>query len=147
LASRSPREGDPADIWVEVDMTKPTARLTSALYGEGQHAGKLDIRWLAEDARLTTQPISLLFSDSADGAWTTIACGLPNTGQYLWPIDARIPRQIYLRLEVRDEAGNVGEHQLAEPISIEGLTPQGHILGLLPAEDSHGQATGVSLSR
>ena len=57
--------------------------------------------------------------------------GLANSGKYLWPIDSRVPQQIYLRLEVRDEAGNVGEHQLIDPINIEGLTPRGRIRGLV----------------
>ena len=135
LAGRSPRAGDLADLWVGVDVTPPTARLTAALYGAGPQAGQLDIRWEAKDASLTSQPITLLFSDNADGPWTTIASGLENTGQYFWSIDTRVPRKVHLRLEVRDEAGNVGEHQLADPISIEGLTPQGRIRDFVPVDD------------
>jgi hypothetical protein len=133
LAGRPPRSGDLADVWVSVDVTKPIARLTSATYGAGEQAGQLDIRWEAQDAHLASEPVTLLFSGDAGGPWTTIASGLANTGRYHWPIDSRVPREIYLRLEVRDQAGNVGQDQLAEPISIEGLTPQGRIRQLVPA--------------
>ena len=98
----------------------------------GRHAGQLDVRWQTKDARLGDSPITLQFSDDPNGPWSTIATGLPNSGQYLWQVDARTPRQIYLRLEVSDEAGNVASHELTEPIAIEGLTPQGRIRTLLP---------------
>ena len=75
----------------------------------------------------------LSFSDRADGRFTTIAAGLPNTGQYFWKFDPRSPRQIYLKLEVRDEAGNIAADQVADPINVEGLTPKGRIRSLTPA--------------
>jgi hypothetical protein len=136
LAGRPPRPGDLADIWVGIDTTRPIARLTSAIYGTGPQAGHLDIRWDADDLKMASRPITLLFSGTPDGPWSTIAAGLPNDGQYFWRVDPRTPQQIYLRLEVRDEAGNVGVHQLADPIGVEGLAPRGHIRGLSPAEDT-----------
>ena len=60
------------------------------------------------------RPISLSFSASAGGPWTPIASGLENTGSYRWRLDSRVPDPIYLRLEVRDEAGNVGTFETAE---------------------------------
>lgn len=136
LASNTPRRGDPADIWIGVDQTKPTARITAAAYGTGAQAGKLDIRWEASDANLLPRPITLSMSSSPDGPFTPIAAGLPNTGQYLWEFDPRSPRQIYLRLEVRDEAGNLTIDQLVEPIQVEGLAPKGRIRGFSPAAET-----------
>jgi hypothetical protein len=140
LGGAPPQPGDPADLWVGVDTSTPTVRLTSAIYGEGQHAGQLDIRWQAFDVWFTDRPITLLFSEHPQGPWTTIAAGLPNSGQYFWAVEPRIPRRIYLRVEARDEAGNFAEHQINEPISTAGLVPQGRIRGLrttspTPAED------------
>ncbi|MCY2990703.1 MAG: hypothetical protein NTY19_22915 [Planctomycetota bacterium] len=132
LASPTPRSGDLADLWVGVDTTPPTATILSAAYGADEHAGQLDIRWNANDANLAARPITLLFSDSLSGNWSTIASGLPNTGQYYWRVDARIPDKFYLRLEVRDEAGNATTHQLSEPILSNGLVPKGRIQGLEP---------------
>ena len=102
----------------------------SAAYGEGPAAGKLDIRWEADDANLTSRPVTLAIGDRPEGPFTPIAAGLPNSGQYYWDFDPRSPRLIYLRLEVRDEAGNVAVDQLTEPIQVEGLQPRGRIRGV-----------------
>jgi hypothetical protein len=100
------------------------------MYGEGPHAGEMDIRWQADDDWLVERPVALLFSESPGGPWSTIATGLPNTGQYYWAIEPRIPEKIYLRIEVRDEAGNLGEFQLSEPVSTTGLVPKARIRGI-----------------
>ena len=135
LEGNKPQGGDDADIWVSIDVTRPTARITAAQYGSGVNAGKLDIRWDASDANLSQRPVTLLYSDRPDGSFTVIAAGLENTGQYLWQFDPRSPRKIYLRLEVRDDAGNIGIDQLTDPISVEGLIPKGRIRSLSPAPE------------
>ena len=129
LATGSPQPGDAADIWVGIDLTRPAAKLTGAAYGQGDAAGKLDIRWQATDANLGSRPVTLAIGDHPDGPFTPIAVGLPNSGQYFWEYDPRSPRQIFLRLEVRDDAGNVAIDQLTEPIKVEGLEPKGRIRG------------------
>ena len=132
LASQTPRPGDLADLWVGVDMTKPTVEITSAAYGEGPNAGHLEIRWKAVDDHFGARPITLQFSDQPDGKWTTIAAGLPNSGEYSWRVDSSVPDQFYLRLEARDEAGNVASYQLDKAIASAGLSPRGHIRGVEP---------------
>jgi len=136
LATGSPQPGDAADIWVGIDLTRPTARLTGAAYGQGEAAGKLDIRWQATDTNLGSRPVTLAIGDRPDGPFTPVAVGLPNTGQYFWEFDPRSPRQIFLRLEVRDEAGNVAIDQLTEPIKVEGLEPRGKIRGFNPGSEN-----------
>jgi hypothetical protein len=140
FAGRAPASGSPADIWVGIDTQAPVVQLTSAIYGSGQKAGILDIRWSANDESFSQQPVSLYFSTDRQGPWTTIAAGLPNNGQYEWRADARIPREIYLRIQARDKAGNVNEHILAEPISLDGLAPRGRIDGLAPIEEARRRA-------
>ena len=132
LASETPRSGDLADLWVGFDNTKPTAELTSAVYGSGSFAGHLDIHWTVSDDFLGSKPITLLFNENRYGSWTPIAAGLPNSGQYHWRVDSRVPDKFYLRLEVRDEAGNVTTHDLEEPIKSAGLTPKAHVRGIRP---------------
>jgi hypothetical protein len=132
LASQTPRSGDLADLWVGVDATKPTVEITSAAYGSEAHAGQLDIRWTARDANLGNRPVTLSFSAQPDGPWTTIAASLPNNGQYYWRVDSRVPAEFYLRIEVRDEAGNVAVHRLDQPLQSAGLTPKGSIRGFEP---------------
>jgi hypothetical protein len=136
LATTTPQPGDAADIWVGVDLTRPTAKLTGAAYGQAEAAGKLDIRWLADDTNLGNRPITLAIGDRPEGPFQPIAAGLPNTGQYFWEYDPRSPRQIFLRLEVRDDAGNMAIDQLTEPIKVEGLEPKGQIRGFNPRPEN-----------
>jgi hypothetical protein len=125
-----PQAGALPDIWIGVDCTKPTCRILSADQALGDQAGKLLIRWEADDRLLAVRPVTLLFSPTPGGPWSTIASGLANTGQYAWPIDNRAPQQIYLRLEVRDEAGNVGTAETAEPTRLDPPPPAARIRGV-----------------
>ena len=95
--------------------------------GKGALPANFDIRWDAHDQNMGTRPVSLSFSEKADGPWTTIASGLPNGGQFYWAVDSRVPKKIFVRLEVRDEAGNATQNQTPQAISLEGLTPGGRI--------------------
>jgi hypothetical protein len=135
LGGQPPKSGDLPELWVGVDLTKPLAKLTALDLGAGERAGELAIRWEAGDAMLATRPVSLLFAERPDGPWTTIAAGLDNTGLYNWRFDNRVPDRIFIRLEVRDEAGNVGEFQTGEPISLASNRPVGHLRTVRPMED------------
>jgi len=135
LVGRRPRGGDLPDVWVGVDTTPPTARLTGAVYGEGPHIGKLFIRWEADDLNLGERPVTLQFAENAEGPWTVIASGLPNNGEYGWPADPRLPDRVYLRLELRDAAGNTAVDSLKEPVELEGLAPKARIRSILPLHD------------
>jgi len=132
----APSPGDLPDVWVGVDLTKPRARLISAEQGAGEEAGELVITWEADDERLGARPIALSFSDSPGGPWTTIASGLKNTGSYAWRLDRRVADQIYLRLEVRDEAGNITTIEPPDPLSINRARPQGRIRDIRARDDS-----------
>lgn len=127
LEGAKPASGDAPDVWVGVDLTKPVGNLISAEQGSGDEAGELVICWEAADERLAPRPISLRMSESPDGPWHTIASGLDNTGRYAWRLDQRTPQRLFLRLEVRDEAGNVRIDDSTEPVTIERFRPQGRI--------------------
>jgi hypothetical protein len=138
LASTVPAAGDVADVWIGVDATRPVGRITSAPYGTGEKAGVLEIHWEAADQWLAERPITLKFGESPNGPWTTLAAGLPNSGQYDWRVDARVPAVIFLRLEVRDEGGNVGVHDLTDPINTRALLPKARIRDLEPLQGENG---------
>ena len=120
---RGARSGDLPDLWIGVDLTKPTARIISAQQGVDGDAGRLIISWQAEDKMLAARPVSLSFRQDGAGPWLPVASGLENTGRYAWPIDNRTPSELYLRLEVRDEAGNVGVYETPEPVTIDQSSP------------------------
>jgi hypothetical protein len=130
LTSPVPQPGETPDIWVRVDTDAPLVRLNSARYGEGDETGALVIEYTCSDDNLIPRPVSLSFSANPNGPWTTIATGLENTGRYVWPADPRLPRQIYLRIEAQDLAGNVGVEARDTPIAVQGLAPRARIKGL-----------------
>ena len=132
LASNRPRNGDNADAWIHVDTQQPAAKLISALYGKGKEAGSLIIEYRASDDYFPERPITLSFSETPTGPWTTIATGVRNNGRYAWPADPSLPQSIYLRIEAYDAAGNVSVNQLDLPIDVEGLAPRGRFQGFRP---------------
>jgi hypothetical protein len=96
-----------------------TGRITSCQQGLGSDANKLTITWEVDDnARLAPQPITLCLSETLGGPWTTIASGLENTGRYTWTSQNRLPPRIFLRLEIRDEAGNIRPYETREPVAL-----------------------------
>jgi hypothetical protein len=132
LVTNRPVNGDDADAWILVDTKVPQARLINARYGQGAEAGSLIIEYQANDEFLADRPITLSFSQTPEGPWTTLASGLRNTGRYAWTADPNLPRRIYLRIEAIDGAGNMGVHRLDLPVDVEGLAPRGRIQGFRP---------------
>lgn len=130
LAGKAPSSGEAPDVMVHVDATKPRIQITSAPYGRGAKVGHLMINWVAFDHRLVSHPIRLAYSTTLAGPWTTIKKGLENTGSYAWKVPTHIPRQIYLRAEARDAAGNATAHELETLVDLSGLTPRGRVLGI-----------------
>ncbi len=121
FATRPPAPGDPADVWILVDATVPRVSITSAKYGSGNQLGQLHVTWDVRDANLIDRPITLLFSDQPQGPWRKVADQLPNTGRYDWIVNDLVPRHVYLRVEAKDEAGNIGIDALRDPIRSDGL--------------------------
>ncbi len=136
LGGEKPRSGDPPQVRIGVDLTKPDVRLLSAERGTGEATGQLIIRWQAGDQMLAARPVSLFYSDTRGGPWLRIASGLENTGRYAWSVDRRLAEGIYFRLEVRDEAGNVGLFETSEAVALDPVQPAGRIGGVRPVVDA-----------
>ena len=132
LGGAEPQSGDPPDLWIGVDEAKPYARIVSTEQGTGDQAGQLIVRWEAKDQMLSDRPVSLLFSETAGGPWTSIASELEDTGEYGWPVDGRLPERVYLRLEVRDEAGNLGIFETPQAVQLDQFRPVVHIRDVRP---------------
>lgn len=131
-----PRSGDLPEVWVGVDTAKPEARLTTAELVSDEHANKLVIRWEAADEKLSDRPITLWFKESADAEWATLRAGLENTGSFTWELEKRSPKSVYLRLEVRDAAGNTQLVDSAQPVALRQGTGHGRIRNVRPVSES-----------
>ncbi|QEG36903.1 hypothetical protein [Bythopirellula goksoeyrii] len=131
-ASPPPRSGDEPELVITVDLEPPSAELLSAKMGTGNLNDHLQIRWNAEDDNLEQRPIGLYFSSQPSGPWSAIAAGLENTGSYTWRVERHIPIRFYIRLEVRDTAGNVATFQTPEPLELNRPQPTGHLRDVRP---------------
>jgi hypothetical protein len=139
LSGPPPRARQRPELWIGVDLTKPEAKLTGA--EPGNNPDELTLSWEARDARLESRPIALYFSNRPGGPWSPIASGLENTGSYTWRMDNRVSQQVYIKLEVRDEARNIAIDEPADPVSLHRQLPQGRIRGVRPvAPEGNGQA-------
>jgi hypothetical protein len=132
LGGRPPQSGDAPDICIYVDVTPPTAHIQSAKQGIDDQAGRLILSWQSDDAMPADRPISLSYRATRNGPWHSIASGLENTGSYVWPLEVGMPPSVYLRLEVRDAAGNVGEYETPDPVVIDQSRPKARIRDVLP---------------
>ena len=132
VVSNRPQDGDSADVWIHIDTTQPTVKITRAVYGKGDEDGMLVIDYNCQDSNLVSKPITLAYSETVEGPWKRIASGQANTGLYLWKATPNLPQRIYLKLEAVDKAGNIGVHRLDLPINTRGLGPRGRIQGFRP---------------
>jgi hypothetical protein len=130
----TPQSGEAPELIVGVDLAPPRAELRIADPGQGPFAGQLIIRWSAQDENLAPRPIALFYSAAAKGPWSTIATDIDNSGEYAWRLGREAPPRAFLRLEVRDNAGNVDVQQSPTAIDLSLPRPTGRLRNVRPVE-------------
>ena len=130
LGHEPPRAGDPPQMQVLVDTTPPQARLLEAQPGKGEKADRVEIRWQAGDIGFVETPIALYYAEKPTGQWKPVATRLQNKGSYSWKVGRTVPDRVFLRLVVRDRAGNVQVVDSSQPVTIDRSRPQGRLLGV-----------------
>lgn len=121
-SKEAPASGDPPQVWVMVDLTKPAVQLNGFELRRTPRGPELTVRWNARDPHLAPRPITLSYAEEPTGPWTAIAGGLANNGKYDWPVSPCVPQRFYVRAEAVDSMGNVGIAQTSKPVRIE-LSP------------------------
>jgi hypothetical protein len=135
---RPPQSGDLPQMKLEVDTTPPFAELN---YPEPvpQRRDALLMTWKATDRNMGPNPITLQWAERPEGPWQSIATDIPNSGRFIWNLPQRIPEKVYLRLTVRDTAGNVSVAETPEPIIVDLNEPEGQLKGVITAPRPTGQ--------
>jgi hypothetical protein len=131
VGDKPPVAGDVPDIWITVDTSKPEAQLLSVDGAESGDGTEMLIHWEASDRQLSARPVSLYFS-APNGQWYPIATGLTNTGSYAWKLGDRVPREVQIRLKVRDEAGNETVIDSSDSVVADRLRPKSRIQAVKP---------------
>jgi hypothetical protein len=122
LGRPDPKPGDPADVRVELDTTPPEGELAK-VEADPRRKDLLFLIWSAKDKNLSPAPITFKWSDKPGGEWKTITENIPNSGRYAWTMPEGLPYQVYLRMEIRDLAGNIGVAESEEPVVIDLQEP------------------------
>lgn len=135
LASALPKPGEPPDGYLEIDTTLPVASLIEVRPGVGPDAGFLLLAWKAEDANLAEQPVSFWYATQLGGPWQMISERVANVGSYRWALPKNIASPIWVRMEVRDRAGNVTRCETPQPIALEGPRAKVRVLNVSPSRD------------
>jgi hypothetical protein len=127
-----PKPGDAPDYWVEVDTTRPSAKLQSVRPGTDDEPGVLWISWTAQDKNLTATPVDLYYALNRSGPWTPIARGLRNDGRYRWTPPMEIGTRAFVRMIVTDKAGNSTHSDTAQAVELDdGTRPHAHVTGVV----------------
>lgn len=128
LAADPPQPGEEPAIVVVVDQTPPVAQLLGARQGQGPELNKILIHWKASDKRLAETPIALAYATEPSGPWKPISGWLPNSGSYSWTVDASVPPRLYIRMMVRDAAGNETRVESSQPVVVDLAKPKARIV-------------------
>jgi hypothetical protein len=130
LGDPPPRAGDLPEMRVEVDLTPPLAKLYEPV-PDPQHPNTLLFTWKCEDKNLAQSAVTLEWAERRDGTWQVIAAGLPSQpSQYSWQLPATMPVHVYLRMRVRDNAGNEQVVVTAEPQLVDLAKPVGRLVSI-----------------
>jgi hypothetical protein len=86
------------------------------------------MRWVAEDAHFGPTPILLEYAAQAAGPWQKIGDWQANSGRYVWSIEAGLPGKVFVRLTVKDRAGNVTRVTAPDQLVIDFTRPTARIV-------------------
>lgn len=132
LALPPPKPGAPPQALVELDTTAPKAQMFKP-QPDASQPNTLILAWSAVDRNLADKPVTLEWSEQKDGTWNKISDEpLANSGQYPWRLPDHLPPRVFLRLTVRDVAGNEARAQTDKPELIDLSVPETTIIGVAP---------------
>jgi hypothetical protein len=121
---KPPESGEAPQIRIERDTVAPVANFMQPM-PDANRRDSLLLTWTAEDKNLAPNPITLQWSKGKDGPWTFIGgAEMPNSGKYSWQVPPDVPPFVYLKLTVRDLAGNLTVAQSMEPVPVDLSEPE-----------------------
>lgn len=136
MGKERPLPGTAPQIRLERDLEAPVAKLIAADPDPTRH-DTLILKWSATDPNLTDRPITLQWAPKPDGPWEFIGGpDLPNTtSSYAWqvPPTAAAATSVYLKLTVRDGAGNEAVAQTKDPVVVDMNIPEVGGVSVAPA--------------
>ncbi|HMO35893.1 MAG TPA: hypothetical protein PKA06_07620, partial [Gemmatales bacterium] len=131
LGRQAPQSGEMPEVRIGVDITPPVCELVTPLEPVPGRKDLINIKWQAMDANLASGPVKLEWAESPSGPWQEIVKNQPNTGSFPWRVPQNTPYQVYLKIEVTDVAGNIGQFITQEPVLVDLQMPEVKMKGLI----------------
>ena len=129
--STQPKIGEVPQVWVTVDVTKPTVQLKAVNLNLISKTPSLVVSWEAKDKNFGPRPITLCYAEKLEGPWLPLAANIENSGKFECPIPATMPKKAFLRVEAVDLVGNTGTQQTEKQVRLDFSAPAP--ASLLPA--------------
>jgi hypothetical protein len=124
LGKKPPEPGTPPQVRIEMDITPPSVEMYVP-QPDPAHRDTLLLTWKATDKNLTNNSVTIEWAERKEGQWNVIGTEkMSNTGQFSWQVPANVPPSVYLRLAVRDTAGNEAVAQTQEPVLVDLSVPE-----------------------
>ena len=140
-----PVAGEVPQLTVEVDSTPPVVRLDPVQVGNGPNANKVAFFWQASDLHIGPRSVTIsVRPEGPNTQWQPIGPAVDNTGRYIWTLPTNAPPKFHVKIDVADEAGNVGSAETPEnqAVVIDRSRPKSRIIGLDPSVRSGMRGTG-----
>lgn len=130
LGKAAPNPGELPEVRVGVDITAPVCEIITPLDTVPGSKDLVNIKWNAIDANLASGPVKIEWAENPSGPWQLVVDKQPNNGVFRWRVPPNTPYQVYLKLDVTDVAGNVGQFITREPVLVDLQMPEVKIKGL-----------------
>ena len=114
----SPRAGESPSTWIGIDTTPPQVTSLDITMVDGNDSDAFEIRYAFEDPLAIPNSVRLSYSPHQTGPWATIATAQAINGTFNWKPHRSLPSRVFVRIEMPDAAGNIGESTTLEPITL-----------------------------
>ncbi len=121
-----PQPDNKPEIFITVDQSPPQTELLPLQPGSGSD-NEILIQWKTQDREFGDNPIALYYATQVTGPWELIEGWGPNTEKYLWRSPSQTAGKFYVRIDVRDAAGNVTRIDGEDFFAIDRSNPKARI--------------------
>ena len=111
-----------------MDQTPPIVELLSAQQGQGAASNRVQVRWRIADEHLASKPVAVYYSTTRNGPWESLSGWTDDLGGFEWPVTPGSPPQFYVRVVVRDTAGNTAKAESPQAILVDLARPTARIV-------------------
>ena len=113
-----PRAGESPSTWIGIDTTPPQVKNLDVVMADENNTDAFTIRYTIDDPLAVPNSVRLSYSPHKTGPWATIATDQASDGTFTWKPHRSLPSRVFVRIEMPDAAGNIGERITPEPITL-----------------------------